>query len=73
MHQKRFYVTCEVTGTYTEGEPTFMRQKKCTFTENCVGRREGSEFQGLFTKTTKIQDLLKIIRTMFNIIIRKLY
>ena len=31
MNQKRVYVTCEVTGTYTEGEPTFMQQKKMYF------------------------------------------
>ena len=62
-----------VTSTYTEGEPTFLRQKKSNFTENFVGRRDGSEFQGLFKKTTKIQDLFKIIRIMFKINIRKLY
>ena len=27
MHQKRFYVTCEVTGTYTEGEPLLCDNK----------------------------------------------
>ena len=36
MHQKRFYVTCEVTGTYTEGEPTFMRQKKIVLLRKIV-------------------------------------
>lgn len=40
--------------------------KKSNFTENCVGHGQGSEFQGLFKTTAKIQDLLKIVRTMLR-------
>jgi len=55
MHQKRFYVTCEVTGTYTEGEPTFMRQKKVLLQKIVSGVEKVVNFKDFSRRLLKIK------------------
>ena len=45
--QKCFYVISEFYSFLHQGWANFSVAKKSNFTENCVGRRQGSEFRGL--------------------------
>ena len=67
-------------GSYTEREPNFPRQnnlilkKKVSGVDKVVNFKDFSRpqpIQGLFKATTKIQDLFKIVRTMYKAIYAK--
>ena len=45
--QKCFYVISEFYSFLHQGWANFSVAKKSNFTENCVGRRQGSEFRGI--------------------------
>lgn len=71
MYKNVFMLPVSFTGSYTEVEPTYHQQKNdlnlqkiVSGVDNVVNFKDFNQIQAHFKTTTKIQDLLKIARTM---------
>lgn len=71
MYKNVFMLPVSFTGSYTEDKPTYHQQKNdlnlqkiVSGVDNVVNFKDFNQIQGHFKTTTKIQDLLKIARTM---------
>ena len=71
MYKNVFMLPVSFTGSYTEDEPTYHQQKNdlnlqkiVSRVDNVVNFKDFNQIQRHFKTTTKIQDLLKLVRTM---------